>query len=46
MFHTGSRGVIADQYLDLSQSELIAVMVEKEMVRERRERDSVLVVLS
>ena len=26
---------MADQYLDLSQTELIAVMVDKEMVREK-----------
>ena len=45
----GSRGVTTDQYLDLSQTELIAVMVDKEMVRERRdtsERESLFVVLS
>ena len=29
---SGTRGVVADQYLDLSQAELIAVIVDKEMV--------------
>ena len=32
---SGTRGVVADQYLDLSQAELIAVIVDKEMVCER-----------
>ena len=29
---SGTRGVVADQYLDLSQAELIAIIVDKEMV--------------
>ena len=29
---SGTRGVVTDQYLDLSQAELIAVIVDKEMV--------------
>ena len=29
---SGTRGVVADQYLDLSQAELIAVIVDKEKV--------------
>ena len=28
---SGTRGVVADQYLDLSQAELIAVIVDKEI---------------
>ena len=32
---SGTRGVVTDQYLDLSQAELIAVIVDKEMVCER-----------